>query len=49
MDGLAPAASGVVGFRDCAPTSVLAKDGDHMIGVVFSFKVKQQRRISIGP
>jgi hypothetical protein len=27
---------------------MLAKDGDHVVGVVFGLKIKQQRRISVG-
>ena len=48
VDRFAPAASGEVRFGDRTPTSVLAKDGDHMVGVVLRFKVEQQRRESVG-
>src|SRR5579863_10309417 len=41
VDGLAPAASGVVGFCYGTPTSMLAEDGDHVVGVVVGFKIEQ--------
>ena len=41
IDGLAPAASSVVRFRDGPPASVLAKNGDHVVGVVVGFKIQQ--------
>jgi hypothetical protein len=48
VDGLAPAASRVVRLGDGTPASVLAKDRDHVVGVVLGFKIEQQRRISVG-
>src|SRR5207253_6664962 len=32
-----------------APTALLAKNSDYVVGVAFRLKIKQQRRVSVGP
>src|ERR1700758_2912198 len=49
VDGLAPAASGVIRFGHCAPAASLAVNGNHVVGIMIGFEVEQQRRISVDP
>src|SRR5271167_2886661 len=48
IDGLAVAASGVVGFGDGSPMAFDAVDGYHVVGIVLGFEVEDQRRIAVG-
>lgn len=38
---LAPAASGIIRLGDGSPAAILAKDSDHVVGIVFSFEIEQ--------
>ena len=49
VNRLAVAAAGVVRFGYCPPMPVLLVNGNHMVGVMLSFKINHQRRISIYP
>src|SRR5215469_7675097 len=40
VDRLAPAASGVVRFGNCAPAAILTVDGDDMVGVALSLEIE---------
>ena len=44
VNRLAISAAGEVGFRNCAPATAHFENCDDMIGVVFGFKVEDQRR-----